>query len=441
MALFGLDRLRSIGPLAGQAPPVAIDFGTQSLKILQLGAGDPPTLVGAAVARVPDAVVGDANKRLAWQLEELPRLMKAADLRAKRAVAALPSSQTFCKHVQVAPAEGVPLASLVALEVAQQLHCDPTSVMCRHVEVVGATAPGGAGKAEVIALAASRSLVMRIMGAIKACRMEPVGIHPEPLALLRGFDQITRRDADAALTSLYLDLGAGTTKVIIAHGTQLVFCKTIALGGRVLDQLVAQQAKCGAEDAHAMRQAMAQMSPKVAGAPAAPAAPAASMAGREERAGGAGARARTGIPALDAQLAAVEEPVAATAVAEERRGGGGPPGAADDVGRPVVRAAPPTLDLSEPLDALTEEISLCLRYYEGLFPGRRVNRTIFVGGEAGHVGLCQHIARSLRMPAHVADPLARVARTGKEPCLGARLSGSQPGWAVAMGLSVGPTDL
>ena len=44
-------------------------------------------------------------------------------------------------------------------------------------------------------------------------------------------------------------------------------------------------------------------------------------------------------------------------------------------------------------------------------------------------------------PAQVADPMAGVARTGKEPTIGVDFRTSQPGWAMALGLSLCPTDL
>jgi Tfp pilus assembly PilM family ATPase len=99
------------------------------------------------------------------------------------------------------------------------------------------------------------------------------------------------------------------------------------------------------------------------------------------------------------------------------------------------------IDLTEPLRALTDEIALCVRYYEQLFPSRRIDRLIFVGGESRHTGLCQHIARQFKFPAHAGDPLARLARTGSEPSAGVDLAQPQPGWAVPLGLLMSPTDL
>jgi Tfp pilus assembly PilM family ATPase len=129
-------------------------------------------------------------------------------------------------------------------------------------------------------------------------------------------------------------------------------------------------------------------------------------------------------------------------VLEERRTGQAPPGLTPDLtAQPSVAVSPPRADLSEPLEILTDEISMCLRYHESIFPERRVDRAIFIGGEARHIGLCQHIARTLRLPAQVADPMAGIARTGSEPTAGVDFRQGQPGWALALGLCLSPTDL
>jgi hypothetical protein len=47
----------------------------------------------------------------------------------------------------------------------------------------------------------------------------------------------------------------------------------------------------------------------------------------------------------------------------------------------------------------------------------------------------------LKLPAQMADPLARIVRTGAEPALGVDLKQPQPGWAVVLGLCLSPTDL
>jgi Tfp pilus assembly PilM family ATPase len=102
---------------------------------------------------------------------------------------------------------------------------------------------------------------------------------------------------------------------------------------------------------------------------------------------------------------------------------------------------PNGVDLTEPLSILTDEMDTCMRFYTSQFKNRRVRQVVFFGGEARHMALCQFIARNLRIAAQVADPSAWFARSGKEPCVGVDLKQPQPGWAVAVGLCLCPTDL
>lgn len=410
MAL-GLDRLKSLASLSGSATPIAIDLGSQSLKLLQLTGTQSPSLVSAVTVPVPEAVQSDAGKRLQFQMEAIAPALKQGAFKGRRVVCSIPSSHTFCKHLQVQPCDGVTIDQLVAGEVSGQLSCDPSALMSRSITVEGAhTATGG--KQEVIALTVARSLVTRLMQTVKSQGCQLVGLQPECLAILNGFNSGA---AGGDVASVYIDIGAGSTKVFIGHGSVPVFAKTIQLGGRFLDQTIARQAGCSMAEARAVRWGMKVLTRSPRREPAAPVSPTGD-------AFNAALQAAMKLEQMQAEAARPAGGVAtmtAAAPADEHQG----------------------LDLSEPLDTLTDEINLCLRYYEAMFPTRRVQRAIFIGGEARHLGLCQHIARTLRLPAHVADPLARVGRGGGEKTFGIDLREPQPAWAVALGLCLSQTDL
>jgi hypothetical protein len=78
---------------------------------------------------------------------------------------------------------------------------------------------------------------------------------------------------------------------------------------------------------------------------------------------------------------------------------------------------------------------MCLRYHQGLFRERPLNRAIFVGGESRQGWLCQHIVKALRVPAQLGDPLSRMDTTHTPPTPNLKLGQPLPGWAVACGLS------
>jgi type IV pilus assembly protein PilM len=378
----------SQGPmrLLNQAPPVAIDFGVGSLKILQVSAGPPLSLVAAACLETPDDLLSDHAQRLEFQAEALPRLVRSCGFSAKRAVCAIPAGMAFCKHLRFPSGDAATVSAMVRSSIAGQLGCDQGALVFRYAEVAPGAVSVGPGKTEQICMAVSRDLVSRLMETIKTSRLEPVGMHSEHLAVVRSFDAIavgpSEEPEPAAI--LVLDIGAGTTKVTIAHGDDVAFSRTVELGGRHIDAAVARQGHCDLGEARVQRLAMRELT-------------------------AAGAR----------------EAAAASSVAL----------------LPAPKTSAPEYDVTEPLEILTDEVALSLRYHRSLYPDKPVGRVMFVGGEARHQGLCLHLARALRLPAQVADPMTGVARGGNETTVGVDFKLMQPGWAMALGLCLCPTDL
>ncbi len=368
--------------------PIGVDFGVRALKILQVGPGDPPTLVAALMLPTPDEYLFNTSKRLAFQLEQLPKLIEKGGFKGRRVACLIPSSSTFCKHMQVALGEGVNVQAVLASAIPAELNCPAEAIVIRSHEV--AMAPKNAsGRTELICLATPRELVRRIMQSLGAAKLEVVGLHPELLALLRAFTGVGIAESEP---TMYVDLGWSATRVVIAHGGDLVFARAIDMGGRQLDEVVRDRLGFNLDKAGAYRRSLEEL---VASAPS----------------GGSA----TGMAALDAAV-----------------GSGGGTAVAAPGGR---------VDLAEPLEMLTDEINMSLRYHASVFPDRAVARVVFVGGEARHRVLCAHIARSLRLPGHAADPMARVARTGKEPIQGVEFKSAQPGWTAVLGACLSPSDL
>ncbi|HYE60940.1 MAG TPA: pilus assembly protein PilM [Phycisphaerales bacterium] len=407
----------SVGETLGinttHALPIAIEFGTAALKILQVQQGEPPSLVAAACLETPLDLLRDQSRRLKFQLEGLPRLLRSGGFKGKRAVCAIPAWAIHCKHLSLQRVEGQSTAALVNAALPGAFNLDPATIVHRFTEV---PAPDRPGKAEVIVTAVSFELVQQLMGAIAACKLQPVGMHSEFAAVLRTFDHVHKRETDSAINTLYLDIGNATTNVMISHGKDLAFARAIQLGGRHFDETIAKQLKCDLAEAGRRRMEADELV-RTIHRPATVAAPAPALVG-------AGAHAEPFKRSDERGL----QPLATGFTT-------------DLAAQPRAAFAPAAADLSEPLESLTDEVLMCVRYHESQFPGKRVERAIFVGGEARHKGLCQAIAKALRLPAQMADPLARVARTGSEPALGVDLKQPQPGWAVTLGLCLSPTDL
>tara|TARA_R110000782_G_scaffold24264_3_gene62758 strand:- start:9564 stop:10742 length:1179 start_codon:yes stop_codon:yes gene_type:complete len=380
--------IRELGSIRPAGFPLAVEFGVGSLKVLQLAPGDTPSIAAAVQIDTPDDLQDNPAKRLSFQIEALPKLLKQGKFKTTRAVCAVPVGQMVCKHVQIVPSDDIPIEKLAAAQIGAQLNCDPAALLvrCRMVE---GTKPGP--KREVICFAAARDFIARLMGALKAAKLEPVGIHNEFVAALRSIDAVAApgqasSETDGAPT-LVLDLGVGSTKVIIAHGSRMVFARSVEIGARHMDEAIAHQLRCTLTEARSTRLGLQRLVP----APAAVGA----------------AAAQTG----------------------------------DAPAQMPVRPVAPEPDLSEPLEILADETSMCLRYHRMLFPDRPVEKVVFLGGQSRQRLVCEHLARSLRLAAQSVDPLARLARSGKVPSEGVDVTAPQPGWAAAVGMCLSPTDL
>jgi Tfp pilus assembly PilM family ATPase len=303
-------------------------------------------------------------------------------------------------------------------------------------------------KSAVIVIAAAKEMVKQFLAAAAKAKLDVVGMNVEPKALVDCFSQIYRRKSDEGVVTCYVDIGCVATRAVIACGAEIFFARTIPVGGDHFSRATANSLKIKLDEAKLLRVKIAQ-------------ALAAAADARKEQ--GATAAAPAGAP-IEAAAPRIQPSVdnsfallSASLPSQERR--------EPDPARP---AAPPTrpapvdeaaaaaaalgidpelarqarqveLACRDPLTRLVEELELCRRYYEMTFQGRPVNRLVFVGGEARQKGLCQYIAKAMGLAAQVGDPLVRLAKSGDlgiESGIDRRQP--QPGWSVAIGLSMGP---
>jgi len=387
--------LSSVGAMRPGAIPLMLEFGISGIKALQLNGHNPSSITAAAFMPTPDDLLDNPSKRLLYQMDALPKFLKGEKINATRGACLIPAGQMVCKHLQILPTEGVPNEQIASAQLSSQLGCDPASLLVRCREVPGVKRQG---KQEIVCYGASREFVGRLMGALKTAKLDPVGIHTEFDALTRAM-QLRDESAGGASNSkprLVLDMGTGSTKVMIMHGSTLVFARTIEVGARHFDETICRQLRCTMMEARDMRHGLKEL--------------------------------------------CVAQPVGAAAQSMP-----GMPPPPESEGQPeqasTTRTRGPQIDLSEPIEIICDEISMCLRYHDALFPGARVEGMIFMGGQSKHQALCAEMARRLNLEAQTFDPLACLGRSGKVPVSGVDLREPQPGWAAIVGGALSPMDL
>ena len=385
---------------ASKVSPIAIDIGTDTLKLLQVEPRDGShRLVAAACETIPDDIrAAGPAERDAFITDTLRRLL-AVGFRGKQVVTSLPANVIALQHLRIGKMSSEDLAKALPFEAAGKLPFDAHRAVLRHT-IAGEVYHNQEARQEVILMAAPRDAVEKHLALLSRQKLEVVGIHVEPHALLECFGHLNRRKGDENICTLYIDMGAGATHVVIGHARHLVFAKHIAVGGDAFNAAVADHFKISLAQARDLRIRASRQQAQASRLPPGVV--------------GIGADAHT--HPLGRQNAPASAGIDADTVAKADL-------AANDL-----------------VESLITELQLCLRYYEGTFPGRALDRAIFVGGEARHIPMCQHIAQRLGLPATLGDPLARLIKDGVSESR-VDMRQPQPGWAIATGLAIGVANV
>lgn len=386
-----------LGWLKPKYNPIAVDIGTDSIKMLQLEPqADQMRLIDAAVAEIPESARASLQARDEFAAEAIRSMLHQGAFKGRQIVTCLPAANMAVQHLRVAKMSDEELRKALPFEAQGKLPFDANRAVLRHL-IVGEVYQDQDAKTEVILMAASRDSVERHLNLLAKCKLEVVGIHVEPSALIECFAHLFRRKGDENISTMFVDMGAGSTHVVIAHGTHMVFAKHLSVGGDVFNKKVADTIKGS------------------------------STAARELR--------------IKIIAQAQSQRLPAGVVAINNGNDGHPLGAAPSNGHASTLVDAETLAkivtaLEEPIDTLVSELELCVRYYESIHTGKQIDRVIFVGGERRHVSLCQKIAQRIGLPATLGDPMARLLKDSH--CHSkVEMRVPQPGWAIAVGLGLG----
>ena len=335
--------------------PIGLDIGRHTVRMLQLsGSGRDLRVVDAAKFTIPEEAKADALRRRPVIVENVRRLVRERHFRRREVVAALADDQIGVRNVRMPRMADEELGTAVNWEAQNKFPFDTTTAVIQHVRA-GEVRQADQVFDEIILFAAPRDEIERITQIIAEAGLELVSLDAKPCAVFRGFERFLLRRDDANVVSVFVDLGARTT-VLITRGREIVFVKTVPIGGELFNRSVAECLELAPAESEALRRRI----------------------GRRTEAEGEGNEAPGRV----------------------RR-------AVEDAIRPHV-------------EDLANEIGLCLRYYAVTFHKSRPETVVFTGGEAHNAGLPEALAARLGVEATIADPLRGVRTDHLGPVLDRR---------------------
>ena len=402
--------------------PIAIDFGTDTVKLMQVSTGGAATqLVAAGAMPVPEAARTDAAARYAFLGDAVQEILRQQPFKGRRAMCAIPAFQTLVSVVELPGHETGDIDAQINLHVQTVLERDPSRMVIRNYHL-GQTMRDGSARQRVLMLAAPRSSVIRYIELATAAKLEVVGMHSEPMCIAKPFVELyNRREADETGTRCFVDVGAAMTKIVILSGGEVLMARTLQAAGEEMTRRHAREHRLDFAEARLAR--IREANNPLAARPF----PSKVELKKKEdlRRALVGAPLRSGEETQED----IQEEQAGAALADCRRAG------------PAANPAMELEDLDETLDSLVDGLRMTIRYHDSVCPEHPVNEVVMLGGEAGQRSVNEAVAYALGLPTFVGHPLARVMRTpGMQP-LGLDMNKPQPGWAVPLGLCLSEANL
>jgi type IV pilus assembly protein PilM len=111
---------------------------------------------------------------------------------------------------------------------------------------------------EVIVIAAPRAAVSSHVAMAEEAGLDVVGVAAEACAVVECWSHLMRREDDASRTILFVHIGKLNTQVVLTHGRNLVFARTLAVGGECFDAMIAEGMGIGLAQANQARLELGQ---------------------------------------------------------------------------------------------------------------------------------------------------------------------------------------
>jgi len=351
---------------------VGIDFGSRAIKLLQLREhGRGLRVIGAGRVDVHAAETGPVDA--AALTDQLWGAFASGGFSGRRCVVSLPRADVRVQSVRLPRMPDDELRQAAVWEASQRFGFDRAAM---EVDVIrtGAELQGGENREEVLLIAAPHTAINARLEPLMAAGLRPVAIETHFTALARAFSRPSFSPSATQEVRAVVDVGASGSTVMILRGGQIAFCKPIAIGGKLLDEAVAEHLEMDVASARSLR--------------------AARIAALFGEAGS--------VPVTDPSIERAEY----------------------DAVRPL-------------LGSFAKEVMLCVRYYGVTFRGHPPQHLILTGGDGLEPRLDETLAEQCKIPVTFEHegPGAAGILEGIRDCLH-RDPGPPACWAVAAGLSL-----
>lgn len=232
---------------------IGLDIGSSSVKIVELrrdGRGVHVQRFG--IEPIPfGSLEGGAIRNPSLMAENIRQILTTYKIKNKDVVIAVAGQTVIVRHVKFPLMEANELREALKWE-AERYIPYPVDDAALDFEIISRDV--ATSEMEVMLVAAQKKLIETHIEAVKGSGLQPTAIDVQPFALLRALGLLKNEEKK---TLVIIDLGAGTTDLLIYKDGSPRFTRIIPIAGNRLTQAVADAFSCSLEEAEKLKQTYA----------------------------------------------------------------------------------------------------------------------------------------------------------------------------------------
>jgi type IV pilus assembly protein PilM len=215
------------------APVVGLDIGTSAVRaalVARTRSGWSLLRFGQ-VALPVGAVSGGEVRDEGAVAGAVEQLWKRARFKTKRVIVGVSNQRVVVRQVDLPYLDEKDLRSSIRFQVADHVPMPIEDAEIDYWTLDDYTSETGEHMLRLLLVAAASDMVQSFVGAASSAGLQPVGVDLSAFAISRAVSAAARGEVGAAGAEAVVDVGAGTTNIVVHRGGEPRFVRILMIGG------------------------------------------------------------------------------------------------------------------------------------------------------------------------------------------------------------------
>lgn len=235
--------------------PLAIDIGTDTLKVMKIAEGIPPTILKIGIAKTPYGTVKDGfitdPKGVG---NTLSRLLQELQIKEKVCTTVISGQQIIIRIVKFPPMSEEEVRQAISFQADRYIPF-PIDQVIIDTHILGEVLEQEGRRISVLLVAAQKQAINSIVETLKTANLKPLAVEVEPFVVLRSICESALYNTPEIFedTILVLEAGASSTHISVLSNGVLRFTRVIPIGGLQFTRAISTALNLNFEDAEKMK--------------------------------------------------------------------------------------------------------------------------------------------------------------------------------------------